>query len=259
MKNKKIIIIFIFLFSLLVLFLPVALGVYYNLDQIYNISKYEEACEEFNTLNDDILYDENSKNNFLERSDGVFGVLSIKEMNFKQPIYYQDFNTSSKNRFLLGDVIDGCILIYANNQHFAENGINRLIDVDRNCEIIFDIFGKRKKFVVDNTKIISGFNEEAYLKNKKKKLNILIGTPFGINSHKYLIKARYLHDEKKEKLDNFSEFMFNEYLISISICVIILVLMIFIILLIKLISYIKTNNKTIKIKYRPKIYNFEYK
>ena len=67
MKNKKIIVIFIFLFSLLVLFLPVVLGVYYNLDQIYNISQYEEACEEFNTLNADILYDESSKNNFLER------------------------------------------------------------------------------------------------------------------------------------------------------------------------------------------------
>lgn len=246
MKAKKRMLILSLIFSFIVVLLPIFKETYYNVNKIVQILNYEEEVEEFELLKDYKIDYNNFKSSFLEKTGGIIGIFKILDYDVFVPVFSNEFKDSA----LCGDVLyDDCILIKANNKKYFENLFNVLNELEIKDEIILNILGKNKKFLIEDIKLTKNFDEKIYCKKFKGCLNFLVNIPFCGENNKLLIRARYAGVEETEKEDFLSLVLKNEFLILLSVFVLVILLFLILIVIRKGLINVKNRRRFYKKRY----------
>ncbi len=246
MKAKKRMLILSLIISVIVVLLPIFKEAYYNVNKIMQILNYEKEVEEFELLKDYKVDYNNFKASFLEKTGGIIGILKILDYDVFVPVFSNELEDCA----LFGDVLyDDCILIKANNKKYFENLFNILNELEIKDEIILNILGKNKKFLIEHIKLTKNFDEKIYCKKFKGCLNFLINIPFCNENNKFLIRARYVGVEETEKEDFLNLVLKNEFLFMISVFVGVILLFLILIAILKVL---------INVRNRRRVYNEKY-
>lgn len=236
-----------FIFSFLILLVPVSLGVFYNIKNILYILNYEENVDKayFNYMKDCDYY---FKKNFLEKTNNVFGVINFSNLKLRSAVYYEE-----EDECFSGSFFNSCVIVKVKNNCFFENCFNKLEEIEVKDVFNFNLFGANKKFEVQEVKTVFKIDESIYCKGEYDGLIIMLDMPYGVNCNRLLIKAKCIGTAQEEVYDFFSLFYENKFLIVVAIFLFLFLVVLFLFLVLKFFSFLNRRKNSVKIKYVAKV------
>lgn len=244
MRIRKNMVLLWFVYGFVIIMVLVFIGIYVEIDSIKNVYVYKKVA-----VNDEFLWKKNIdylnfKKKFLQKTNGVIGIIDIGSRK-NCPVYSMDFKNFSNDNFF-GDIsLKKCALVKINNFNFE--------NLNLYDEIRFSCLGDRKKFVVEEIKDIYNFNEDVYFNENSKSFNILVCKPYVMSNRKVLIKTKEVENLNEYEMSFFDLILKSPYLV---VCFIIF-LFIFAFFIKKIYCFFKERKNTIMIKYVKNPYIFK--
>lgn len=179
----------------------IIIAILIKLNTIYRQNKLIDNYKEYvsNMENEDVLFNENSKNNSeikmeKEESDGIIGILNIPKIDLivgigkgvdNETLKYSVGHFSETS--LPGEKGNFCVIghrSYTYGQFF-----NRLDEIKQEDEIIVESSGKKFKYKVKDIKVVMPDEVSVLNQTKDSEITLITCTPIRVGSHRLIIKG----------------------------------------------------------------------